>query len=113
MFPLSIASGTLLTSRLKLPVRGGEWVLVRVMVRLVGMLPATKAVPLVLGRGVVGRYLFRMMAYSYPSIVELLGAPEASRVVKVTMGLYPLMLGRLPSLFLKVAAEAPTGMLAI
>lgn len=66
MFPESSASGTLLIRRLNVPASGAECVLVLAMVKLAETLPATSAVLLVKGSGVVGLYLFKVIIYSYP-----------------------------------------------
>ncbi len=55
--------GTLFKSNENVPDKGGEWVLARVTVKLLATVPCTKAVLLVVGRGVVGRYLFKIMLY--------------------------------------------------
>ena len=73
----------------KVPDNGGEWFVTLVMVKLAGTVPATKDVLIELGKEAGGRYLSMIMVYSYPWTREelLVGLPDASKSIKVTMGL--------------------------
>ena len=80
-----ICKGTLLINKENVPVNGGEWA-VLVTVKLVGDDPATKPVPIEVGRGVTGRYRLRIMQYSQPAGDPFVGFPLASSNVTFTVG---------------------------
>lgn len=54
--------------------------------RLAGTEPATRLVPTEVGRGVVGRYRFRIIEYYQPAGAPFVGFPAASRRATVNVG---------------------------